>query len=61
LLPGFCAIGNKNAGNTQQNARRERLFIRKIKNTNDTQNLYLFPFAYTGGHWSIGGAHAITP
>jgi hypothetical protein len=25
----FCAIGNKNAGNSQQNARRERLFIRK--------------------------------
>ena len=22
LLPVFCAIGNKNAGNTQQNARR---------------------------------------
>ena len=29
LQPVFCAIGNKNAGNTQQNARRERLFIRK--------------------------------
>ncbi len=29
LLPVFCAIGNKNAGNTQQNARHERLFIRK--------------------------------
>ena len=27
--PFFCAIGNKNAGNEQQNARRERLFIRK--------------------------------
>ena len=25
----FCAIGTKNAGNAQQNARRERLFIRK--------------------------------
>ena len=25
----FCAICNKNAGNAQQNARRERLFIRK--------------------------------
>ena len=25
----FCAIGNKKAGNAQQNARRERLFIRK--------------------------------
>ncbi len=25
----FCAIGNKNAGNSQQKARRERLFIRK--------------------------------
>jgi hypothetical protein len=25
----FCAIGHKNAGNEQQNARRERLFIRK--------------------------------
>jgi len=27
--PFFPAIGNKNAGNAQQNARRERLFIRK--------------------------------
>ena len=25
----FCASGNKNVGNAQQNARRERLFIRK--------------------------------
>ena len=25
----FCAIGNKIAGNAQQNARQERLFIRK--------------------------------
>jgi hypothetical protein len=29
FLPYFCAIGNKNAGKPQQNARRERLFIRK--------------------------------
>ena len=32
ILPlqlSFCAICNKNAGNAQQNARRERLFIRK--------------------------------
>jgi hypothetical protein len=29
LQPYFHAIGNKNAGNAQQNARRARLFIRK--------------------------------
>ena len=27
--PVFPTSGNKNAGNAQQNARRERLFIRK--------------------------------
>ena len=29
FLPYFCALGNKKAGNAQQNAIRERLFIRK--------------------------------